>query len=127
MRAYQGKVNVCGVDFDVWEVPGNDPLLEKADEGCTNFTACIIAINAEMASARKRLVFAHEVTHAILSVSGAESFIGQTSEANETLVEILAPGMAQLLETCRNPWTVCLDEPFQDALALPEASTRTGN
>lgn len=76
------EVNVCGVPFNVKEVPSNSRI--DVTMGRSDSKLCEITINADMPDKMKESVLIHEWLHAVLDCSGLAEF-----SENEILVSCL--------------------------------------
>lgn len=86
---YTKKVNICGIDFTVEEVPPNardDTFMGRAD-----IVACKISINSDMPEQQKQVTLIHEVLHCILD---NHSFAEESN--NEVLISTLASELYRL-------------------------------
>lgn len=83
------KVNICGIDFTVEEVPPN--ARDDTFMGRSDIVACRISINSDMPEQQKQLTLIHEVLHCILD---NHSFAKESND--EVLVSTLAAELYRL-------------------------------
>ena len=86
---YTKKVNICGIDFTVEELPPN--ARDDTFMGRSDIVACKISINSNMPEQQKQVVLIHEVLHCILD---NHSFAKESND--EVLVSTLASELYRL-------------------------------
>lgn len=83
------KVNICGIDFTVQEIPSN--ARDDTFMGRSDILACKISLNADMPEQQKQVTLIHEVLHCILD---NHSFAKESND--EVLISTLAAELYRL-------------------------------
>lgn len=83
------KVNICGIDFTVQEIPSN--ARDDIFMGRSDILACKISLNADMPEQQKQVTLIHEVLHCILD---NHSFAKESND--EVLISTLAAELYRL-------------------------------
>ncbi len=94
-------LHVGGQKWGVYVVSAKSKLLVVDGEchvGRCYFDRCRIYLSKELGESAREDALLHELLHALLFVSGAESSYGKSPEKEESLVQALTPCLHRLLK-----------------------------